>query len=130
MNQACAGRIEDVLSTERRWAQAHLDMDLVAIEEILSDGFCQIQQDGSFIDKDQLLASYRSGERKWTVARSSDHELQIFGDIAILQGCWTGKGKNAGVSFDYKARMIAVYLFDDGDWKLHLEQSLPIVQGP
>ena len=125
-----AKRSEEVLDTEHRWAEAHLEMNLDTIEEILSNDFRQIQQDGSFINKDQLLASYRSGERKWVVAESSDHTIQVFGDIAILQACWTGKGENAGTCFDYKARFIAVYVYEDQAWKLHLEQSIPLVQAP
>lgn len=129
-DDANSERVGEFLSTELRWARAHLELDLDTIEHILSDGCRQIQADGSFIRKDQLLTSYRSGGRRWEIAESSDHDIQIFDDVAILLGRWTGKGVNAGEKFDYTAGFLAVYILEYGYWKLHLELSIPLAQSP
>jgi len=117
--------IEEVIATERRWVKAHLELDLDTIASILSDGYRQIRADGSVIGKEELLASYRSGERKWDVAESDDYEVRIYGETAVLIGCWRGVGENAGERFDYGARFLAVYVLEVGGWKLAADVSVP-----
>ena len=63
--------VDEVIETERRWARAHLELDLAAIAEILSDEYRQIRLDGSVGSKADLLDSYGSGERMWQMAESS-----------------------------------------------------------
>jgi ketosteroid isomerase-like protein len=118
--------IEEVIATERSWVKAHLDLDLDTIASILSDGYRQIQPDGSVIGKEQLLASYRSGERKWEVAESDDYEVRPYGETALLIGRWRGVGENAGERFDYRARFLAVYVLEVGSWKLAADVSIPL----
>ena len=118
-----------VLAVEMRWVQAHLDMDLDSIEEILSDGYRQLRPDGSTISKTQLLASYGSGERNWEIAESSEHDIQIIGDVAIMLARWRGKGVNAGEAFDYTTHFLAIYKLENENWKLYLDVSMP-VSGP
>jgi ketosteroid isomerase-like protein len=118
--------LEKLLKTEQKWADAHLSLDLNALEDILSDQYRQIQSDGSVIEMGELLTSYRSGNRRWNVAESDEHEVRILGDVAILIGRWRGAGINNGEAFDYAARFLAVYQLEDGDWKLIADVSVPI----
>jgi ketosteroid isomerase-like protein len=118
--------LEKLLKTEQKWADAHLSLDLNALENILSDQYRQIQSDGSVIEMGELLTSYRSGNRRWNVAESDEHEVRILGDVAILIGRWRGAGINNGEAFDYAARFLAVYQLEDGDWKLIADVSVPI----
>ena len=120
--------ISEVITTELRWVRAHREMDLEVIAEILSDDYRQIRADGSVIPKDQLLDSYRSGERRWEIAESSEHDVKILGEVAILIGLWRGKGVNAGEEFDYAARFLSVFVLEDGNWKIHLDVSMPLLE--
>lgn len=118
--------LEKLLKTEQKWADAHLSLDLNALEDILSDQYRQIQSDGSVIEMGELLTSYRSGNRRWNVAESDKHEVRILGDVPFLIGRWRGAGINNGEAFDYAARFLAVYQLEDGDWKLIADVSVPI----
>lgn len=115
-----------IIKRDLEWAQAHRDLDLKLIEDILSEGYQQIQDDGSSIGKSELLASYGSGNRQWNIAESSDHQVQFSGDLAILIGRWRGKGINTGEKFNYSTRFISIYRFEDGSWKMIHDQSAPI----
>lgn len=112
-----------VLATERRWVQAHLDMDLDVIEEILSAEYRQLQPDGSTIGKEGLLASYSSGEHYWEIAESSKHNIQVIGDVDIMLARWRAKGVNAGEAFDYIAPFLCIYILEAGAWKLYLDAA-------
>jgi ketosteroid isomerase-like protein len=118
--------IEEVIRTERRWVQAHRDLDVKAIESILSADYAQIQTDGSVKGKEDVINSYRSGLRTWVVAESDQYDVRLYGDVAIMIGRWRGKGQSEGSKFDYSARFLAVYLKCGSNWELVADQSTPI----
>ena len=118
--------VDEVIKVEQRWVQAHLDLNMDVIIDILAEDYRQIQSDGSVITKDDLVASYQSGKRRWEYAHSDQYQVSIYGDVAILIGRWKGRGVNDGQVFDYSARFLAIYVQRDGDWKLVADQSTPI----
>ena len=118
--------LEKLIKTERKWTEAHLSLDLTALEDILSDQYRQIQSDGTVIGKEELLTSYRSGDRRWDVAESDEHEVRLLGDFALLIGRWRGVGINEGEEFDYSARFLAVYQLEDFKWKLIADISVSL----
>ena len=122
-NEDRSHSIAEVIATELRWTKAHLDLDLETIEAILSDNFQRINNDGRITGKDDLLTSYRSGNRKWEIAESTDHEVRLIGNTAVLFGKWRGQGINNGQTFDYSAQFFTVYILENGAWKILLEAS-------
>lgn len=118
--------IQELLNVERRWVEAHRNLDLDSIKDILADDYRQIQSDGRVIGKDELIQSYNSGNRRWEIAESDDYEVRLLGRVALLIGRWRGVGENNGEAFDYAARFLAVYHLDDDDWKLISDVSVPL----
>ena len=64
-------RIAEVMETEHRWVQAHRDLDVAVIAEILDDDYVRIEKDGSTSRKRDVVASYNSGKRHWDVAKGA-----------------------------------------------------------
>ncbi len=91
--------VEEVIAAERRWVQAHRDLD---------------------------LESYRSGKRRSDHAESDQYRVTVIGNSAILVGRWIGRGENDGEPFDYTARFMAFYVNRDGKWLLAADQSTPL----
>lgn len=118
--------VEEVIAAERRWVQAHRDLDLEALEDMLDDDYVQIRADGSVIGKQEALESYRSGKRRWDHAESDQHRVTVIGNAAVLVGRWIGRGENEGKHFDYTARFMAIYTKRDGIWRLVADQSTPL----
>jgi len=116
-------RMRDVISTELRWTKAHLDLDMKVIEEILSDDFQRVDAHGEITGKADLLRSYRSGTRKWEIAESTDHEVRLIGNTAVLFGRWRGKGLNGNKLFDYAAQFVTVYILENEKWRILFETS-------
>lgn len=115
--------IAEVMATERAWTQAHLDLDLDVLERIMSDEYLAVGAGGELIDKHQTMASYGSGQRHWDVAEGSDYSVRVYGQTAVVIGCWRGVGTNSGEAFDYSARFISVYVLRDGRWQMVTAQS-------
>lgn len=118
--------VEEILEAERRWVQAHRDLDLDVLENMLDDDYVQIRADGSVIGKQEALESYRSGKRRWDHADSDQYRVTVLGNAAILVGRWIGRGETEGEEFDYTARFIAIYVKRGGTWLLVADQSTPI----
>ncbi len=119
--------IQEVIDTERCWVQAHRDLDIDAIGEMLSPDYTQIRADGSVARKAETLTSYASETRHWDFADSDQYDVKIFGEVAILIGRWIGRGENAGDKFDYRARFMTIYVRQADGWKLLADQSTPII---
>ncbi len=120
------GVVEEVIEAERRWVQAHRDLDLDVLEDMMDEDYVQIRTDGSVIGKQEALESYRSGNRHWDHADSDQYRITVIGNAAILVGRWIGRGENDGEPFDYSARFMAIYAKKDGTWLLVADQSTPL----
>lgn len=126
MSKSEVSIIDEIIRVEQRWVQAHRDLDLPTLEEILAEDYVQIRADGEVIGKAEAMQSYRSGNRRWDFAQSDQHRLRVYGDVAILVGRWTGRGVNDGEPFDYRARFMAIYVRRDKRWQLAADQSTPL----
>ena len=116
--------IAEVMETEQRWVQAHRDLNVAAIEDILDEEYKRIQADNTVIGKTGVVASYRSGKRHWDVAEGSDYAVRVINDIALVTGTWRGAGINHGEVFDYRARFLALYIRREESWKLYRDEVL------
>ena len=116
-------RVNDVLAVERAWTAAHLRNDVSLIAQLMDESYQKIDSDGSVMNRAETLAGYLPEVRYWERAEGSDYQVQLFGDVALVIGLWTARGMNRGVSFDYQARFLSVYVHRDDGCKMAAEQS-------
>jgi ketosteroid isomerase-like protein len=119
--------VERVLRAEREWLLAHLRLDVDALDRLMAPDYVQIDDKGRAVSKEQVLASFRSGERGWEAAHSDEHDVRIYGSTAVVTGRWRARGANAGQPFDYAARYVSVWVEHDGEWRMVSDHSTPIV---
>ena len=118
--------VEQVLVAEREGLLAHLHLDIPALERLMDPDYLQIAPGGDTVNKEQVLASFRSGERHWDEAHSDEHHVRVYGNTAVVVGRWRARGENAGRSFDYQARFVSVWVRRYGEWRMVSDQSTPI----
>ena len=118
--------VQEVLTVERAWTDAHLRGDVQTLEAIMAFDYVKIQPDGSLSDKPATLASYQPEQRAWELAQGDEYDVRIYGDVAIVIGRWTARGINNGQPFDYAARFLSIYVRRDGRWQMVAEQSTDI----
>jgi ketosteroid isomerase-like protein len=119
--------VADVMATEQRWVQAHRELNVADIEDILDDEYKRIKN-GRVIGKEEVVDSYRSGKRRWAVADASNYTVRVADDVALVVGEWRGVGLNHGEVFDYRARFLALYIRRDSGWKLFRDEYLDLKQ--
>ena len=84
--------VEQVLLAEREWLLAHLQLDVLALDRLMDSDYLQIDARGDAVGKEQVLASFRSGERHWTEAHSDEHDVRVYGNTAVVVGRWQARG--------------------------------------
>lgn len=99
----------------RVWDDAMVKNDSVALEKLLADEF-------SFVDgpnKTQYLNALKQPPANSQVesAVSTDVEVQVFGDSAIVLGLDTIKGKNNGQPYEHVYRYMDVWIKRAGRWQ-------------
>ncbi|MBA3388438.1 MAG: nuclear transport factor 2 family protein [Rubrobacter sp.] len=120
--------VEEVLRAEREWLRAHLQLDVDTLDRLMAPDYFRIDDRGEVLDREEVLASMRSGDRGWDEARSDEHDVRVYGGTAVVAGRWRARGTNASQSFDYAARYVSVWVRRGGGWKMVSDQSTPITQ--
>ena len=118
--------IDEVMAAEEAWTLAHLETDVVALDRLMHRDYTIIKSDGAVWDKETALASYVPGKRDWTEVGSSDHQVRIYGDTAVVIGVWRAKGVNNGEAFDYSARYVSVWVKEGDKIQMVSDQSTEI----
>jgi ketosteroid isomerase-like protein len=121
-----ASAVEQVLRAEREWLLAHLRLDTAALDRLMAPEYAQIDDRGRIVTREQVLASFGSGERGWEEVRSDEHDVRVYGNTAVVVGRWRARGTNAGQPFDYAARYVSVWVRRGGNWRMVSDQSTPI----
>ncbi len=122
-----SSREKEILRAEEEWLQAHLDLDIAALDRLMHSDYRIVKADGTIWDKARALASYKKDARNWDITEISDLSVRLFGSSALVTGLWRAKGQNKGEDFDYLARYLSVWIADQqGSWKLVHDQSVPL----
>ena len=117
----------DILrSNEHAIADAHINLDLGALDRLYHPDFVIAQPDGSTETKAEVLGSFANGERHWCVAAVDELRVTIVGGTGIVLGRWRATGRNRGVEFDYAARFLSVWTHDSEGWRNLAYQSAEI----
>jgi hypothetical protein len=109
--------IDFLIKAERDLASAHLTMNLIVIDNLLHRDYSIIQAGGKIETKQEVLDSYRSGNRHWDVAEVDELKVQVYDKMAKVIGRWQAKGTNNGVAFNYQARFISIWIKEKGQWQ-------------
>lgn len=121
-----AQAVAEVTHIEALWAHAHETLDLDLIEQILADDYTIVQTDGRVVDREETLASYRSGQRYWEFARSEVLSVRVYGETAVVLGRWRAKGRNGSEMFDYSAVYTSVHVRRNDHWQIVADHATPI----
>ncbi len=127
VTQAANDDLQLVAQAERELAQAHAQMDLNKIDDLLHPDYTILQPGGDIENKTAVLASYQQGTRHWDSAAAVDLDVAVSGNLALVSGLWTAAGQNEQNPFDYSARFLSMWRKDSGQWQNIAYQSIEIL---
>jgi len=101
--------------------------DIAALDRLLADDYIVTQSFG-ITSKAQLMDAWKSGSLKYTSASDKDRAIRVYGDTAVTTGILTLKGQNPNGDFNSNTRFTAVFVKQQGRWRLAAAQLSDIPQ--
>ena len=104
------------------WDQAFVKGDTATLDHLLAEEFSFV----GGLKKADYLASFKSRPNETVEsAVSTDIQVQVYGDTAILTGLDTITGKNKGEPYTTKWLYLDVWVKRDGRWQCVKTYSAP-----
>jgi ketosteroid isomerase-like protein len=118
-----AGEVETL---ERSLVGAIARTDLATYDRIVADDYVAFEPSGKPITKAEILASYRSGARRYTGLEIFDVHGRVFGDTAIVAARTKGYRREGDRDVPNNVHYIRVYARRDGLWRAVAQKSAPL----
>jgi ketosteroid isomerase-like protein len=118
----------DVERVERELVAAISKADLATYDRIVADDYVAYSDNGATLTKPEIMASYRTGTRKYLALAVSDVSVRVFGDTAIFSGNTSGtRIENGGKPVPNRVRYFRVFVRRQGQWRavMQIVQALP-----
>src|SRR6478752_1265741 len=97
--------VQEELSTfEQEFTQAVAANDAAAIGRLVADDWVIVDADGSVIDKSRFISVIESGALTHESMESTDLEVRVHSETAVVTGITTSKGQFMGQSFTTRER--------------------------
>ena len=109
-----AGR---VLALENAWNHAIEAKDANALDMLMAPTMVALGSDGSFLNKEQYLASIKDPEFKPTQAVTEQGNVQMYGDTAIAVTVFRMKDVEKGKTVVHRERTVDTWVKMNGSWK-------------
>jgi ketosteroid isomerase-like protein len=118
----------DVERVERELVAAISKTDLATYDRIVADDYVAYSDNGAALTKPEILASYRTGTRKYLALAISDVKVQVFGETAIFSAKTSGtRIEEGGKPVPNTVRYFRVFVRRQGQWRavMQIVQALP-----
>jgi ketosteroid isomerase-like protein len=112
---------QELQNLVRMWDEAYVKGDTATLDRLLADEFAFV----GGLKKAEYLASFKSRNLAIESAVSTDIQVQVYGDTAILTGLDTITGKNKDQTFVTKWLYLDVWIKRGGKWRCVKTYSAP-----
>lgn len=130
MTQPYVSSQDQILDLGRTWAAAELHADVNALDELLDVDFMCVGPLGFMLNKEQYLASRRSGDLKHQEFEWKDVNVRTYGDAAIAIGAQVQKSTYQGHDASGRFRATQVFARKPDRWVLISLHLSPVAQPP
>ena len=107
---------EELLTFEREFTQAVAGNDVAGIARFVADEWVIVDADGSIVDRLLFLNVIESGALSHESMATTDVEVRVHGDTAVVTGITTSKGHFMGKGFTTRERASDVLARLNGRW--------------
>lgn len=118
----------EIRRIEREREDAYERGDLGALKRIWAEDLILINPSGVIRNRRQLLDEFGSGKTKFQAVSTDDVQVRIYGDVAVITGRTTLKGRDPGGDVDAQNRFTRVYVRRRGRWQMVSAQATRIAQ--
>ncbi len=120
----------DILRLAEAWIAAELRGDTEFLERTLADDFAAVGPLGFVLTKQEWIGRHRSGNMTYRSLELTEVSARIYDDTAVVIGRQSQDAAYQGNSVKAELRLTAVFVRQQGQWKLVGVQMSPIGQPP
>ena len=106
----------ELLRFEQEFTQAVATNDAAAIARFVADDWVIVDADGRVIDRSRFISAIESGALTHESMASTEVEVRVHGDTAVVTGITTSKGQFMGQGFVTRERATDVLVRMSGRW--------------
>jgi ketosteroid isomerase-like protein len=117
---------KEVEQIERRLVAAISAVDLPTYDQLVADDYVVVQASGVELTKAEVMASYRSGARRYKDLIISEVKAHLFGDTAVVAARTTGLRREGDREVPNNVRYVRVYARRQGKWRAVAQMATPI----
>ena len=118
--------VGEVVQLERDLVAAIGRGDLATYDRIVADDYVAFEASGKTSPKAEILASYRSGARKYTDLTIFDVEGRVYGSTAVVTAKTSGLRREGSRDVPNRVRYVRVYAKRNGQWKAVAQMAAPL----
>jgi ketosteroid isomerase-like protein len=118
-----SGESARILSLENAWNQAEFKHDAQALRLLVMETFQYTDADGTFMDKDQWLASIKNEVDQYEQLVNRGMEVHVYGNAAVVTGQYIEKIKSKGKPAVHSGRFTDTWVKQNGEWKCAASQE-------
>src|ERR1700719_373484 len=105
-----------VLSLENAWNEAEKHKDVKAIDGLLASSFSYTDSDGSFMNKQQFLASISAASYHPEQIVNDSMNAQAYDHAVVITGTYRERGTERGKTYTRRGRFTDTWIQESGAW--------------
>lgn len=118
-----SGTSTRIVTLENAWNQAEFKHDAQALSLLVAETFQYTDAEGTFMNRDQWLASIRNDSDQYEQLVNSGMKVQVYGNAAVVTGQYIEKIKGKGKSIVHSGRFTDTWVEQNGEWKCAASQE-------
>lgn len=115
-----------VLSLENAWNEAEKHKDAKAIDGLLASSFAYTDSDGSFMNKQQFLASIKAASYHPEQIVNDSMNVQPYDHAVVVTGTYREQGMEKGKAYTRRGRFTDTWIEEKGGWLCAASQETVI----
>jgi ketosteroid isomerase-like protein len=105
-----------IVSLENAWNEAERHKDAKAIDGLLAASFAYTDSDGSFMNKEQYLASITEAGYKPDQIVNDSMSVRPYDHAVVVTGTYREKGAEKGKPYSRRGRFTDMWIQENGGW--------------
>jgi hypothetical protein len=105
-----------VLSLENAWNEAEKHNDAKAIDGLLASSFAYTDSDGSFMNREQFLASISAASYHPEQIVNDSMNAQAYDHAVVVTGTYREQGAEKGKAYTRRGRFTDTWIQEKGAW--------------
>lgn len=105
-----------VVALENAWNEAEKHKDAKAIDGLLAPAFAYTDSDGSFMNKQQFLASIKAASYHPEQIVNDSMNVQPYDHAVVVTGTYLEKGMEKGKAYTRRGRFTDTWIEEKGGW--------------